>query len=738
MGSKIRVAPGYPGMAPLVSQARDARVSFGITSQIFTQTPVLMRVELTNNASAGERFARIMMSSTAAVVAHSTPRTGWLRRLSLPFGVIVLAALAACNGSAVVTLTATPSTDTYLAYRVGLVSIQLQTSSGRTAGAVLPKGTTVDLARLTNLSEVVGAASLAQGNYSEALITLDYSSAQIIYDNGTVDGLALTPVDASGQALGQVTLLLYLDPSDQLGVVRGSSARLSLGFNLAASNVINGTHVTVTPLIVASTQPLDNKVVRIRGPFGSVNSASTGFTTSGIVPFDFGNSGAGSLGVAVQSVTAFEINGTPSTGTGGITQMAALKAGDMVEAFGTLTTSTSSSSSLLDTTTPASTTEVTTCSDGTTPVTGATGVLTCADGSTLTTTAEGADDTGSTTATTVNFSATEVLAGSSVQGDGFDRVSGIVTGRSGDTLTIDEGTLVTNEGTNSLVAGTATIKIGTNTQVTQFGAASVEARGILDISVGSLVYAFGTASAISSSSVTLDASAGRARLGQTTASGLVTTQGTTDTLTLKLATVGGRSAASFDFAGTAASAGDDASATAYQVTTANLTLTNATTGSPVQVTGTVTPFGGASATVGDLIGTALLDDTTINALLVMDFGAGTTAPFASYSTTEIVLNAQNTGGVRHEIQVGAQIVPLVGIPSNPIIVPNASATNTIFTIGHAVSGTFENFDTYSAFVTQLQLELNGEVLATGVTAVGQYTTATYTFSASSITLLLNN
>jgi hypothetical protein len=689
--------------------------------------------------------------STAVLVAHSTPippcpirgsRASWLRRLSLPFCMLILAALSACNGSAVVTLTATPSTDTYLAYRVGLVSIQLQTSSGRAAGAVLPKGTTVDLARLTNLSEVVGAASLAQGNYSQAVITLDYSSAQIIYDNGTVDGLALTPLGASGQKLGQVTLLLYLDPSDQLGVVRGSSARLSLAFNLAASNVVSTTDKTVTvmPLMVASTQPLDNKVVRIRGPFGSVNSASTGFTTSGIVPFDFGNGGAGSLGVAVQSVTTFEINGTPSTGTGGITQMAALKPGDMVEAFGTLTTSTSSSSSLLDTTTPASTTEVSTCSDGTTPVTGATGALTCADGSTLTTTAEGDDDTESGTATTVNFSATEVLAGSSVQGGGFDRVSGIVTGRSGDTLTIDEGTLLTNEGTNSLVAGTATIKLGTNTQVTQFGAASVESGGITDISVGSLVYAFGTASAISSGSVTLDASAGRARLGQTTVSGIVAAPGT-DTLTLTLtgagATLGGRSAASFDFAGTGTT-NTDASTTAYLVTTANLTLTNATAGSPVQVTGTVTPFGEASTTAGDLIGTALLDYTTINAELVMDFGAGTTAPFASYSTTQIVLNAQNTGGVRHEIQVGAQIVPLVGIPSNPIIVPNASATNTIFTIGHAVSGTFENFDTYAAFVTQLQLELNGEVLATGVTAVGQYTTATYTFSASSLTLFLNN
>jgi hypothetical protein len=690
-----------------------------------------------------------MTFSIALPVAHST-RTRpcradrrparWLRRLSLPFGILLLAALAACNGSAVVTLTATPSTDTYLAYRVGLVSIQLQTSKGRTAGAVLPKGTTVDLARLTNLSEVVGVPELAQGNYSQAVITLDYSSAQIIYDNGTVDGLALTPVNASGQGMGQVTLLLYLDPSDQLGVVRGSSGRLSLGFNLAASNVINVAQKTVTvmPMIVASTQPLDSKVVRIRGPFGSINSSSTGFTTAGIVPFDFGNSGAGSLGVAVQSVTTFEINGTPSTGTAGITQMGALKSGVMVEAFGTLTTSTSSSSSLLDTTTPASTTEVSTCSDGTTPVTGATGALTCADGSTLTTTAEGADDTGSTAATNVNFSASEVLAGSSVQGGGFDRVSGIVTGRSGDTLTIDEGTLLTNEGTNSLVAGTATIKIGANTQVTQFGTAGTEANGTQDISVGSLVYAFGTASAISSSSVTLDASAGRARLGQTTASGLVTGQGTTNTLTLNLSTLGGRSAASFDFAGTGTSASADASAAAYLVTTANLTLTNATSGSPVEVTGSVTPFG-AAGSAGDLSGTALLDYTTINAELVMDYGAGTPAPFASYSTTEIVLDARNSAvGVRHEIQIGAQTVNIVGIQQDPIIVPNSSATNTIFTIGHAVSGTFENFDTYSAFVTQLQLELNGDVLATGVTAVGQYTSTTYTFSASSLTLFLNN
>ena len=48
-----------------------------------------------------------------------------------PLGAVLLLALAACNGTAVVTLTSTPSTDTFLTYRVGLVSVQLQTSNGR-------------------------------------------------------------------------------------------------------------------------------------------------------------------------------------------------------------------------------------------------------------------------------------------------------------------------------------------------------------------------------------------------------------------------------------------------------------------------------------------------------------------------------------------------------------------------------------------------------------------------------
>ena len=695
---------------------------------------------------------------------------GISRWLAASLGGLLLAALAACNGSAVVTLTSTPSTDTFLAYRVGLVSIQLQGSNGRNSVSLLPAGTTVDLARLVNLSEVVSSSSSVKtGTFKQAVVTLDYTSAQIIYDNGTPEGVALTPLGASGQALGRVTLTLLLDPSSQMSVAAKSTTRLSLDFNLAASNVVNPTAKTVSvmPLMAASSVPIDSKTVRIRGPIGGNVNTTNAWYSSGIMPFDFSTAEGGSLGVTPTTGAIYEINGVPSSGTTGLTKLGSLSAGTMVEAFGTMTTSTSTSNSLFGTgtgigtgtetcsdgTTPqtingvlscadgsqlestnTTTSTSETCSDGTTPET-LNGVLTCTDGSTLETT----NNTGTTGAvTTVSFSATQVLAGSSVQGGGFDRVSGIVTGRSGDTFTIDDATLLTTSGANSLIFGTTTVTVGPNTLVTQFGEATPDTIGIAQISVGSLVYAFGTASAVSTTSATLDASAGRVRVGQTTASGVVTAQGSSGaTLTLNLSQLGGRSAAALDFAGTG-STGNDATAPAYVVSTGTADLANASAGQPVQVTGYPAPFGQASSTAGDFTEQSLfLDYTTINAVLALDW-TGTSTPFTSMNTAQLQLDAQNVGiGTRHMIQIGAQTFNIIG-GTDPLIQPSLTSGNTVFTIGHSVSGSYENFNTFAAFVTQLQTELTGSVVATGITALGQYASSSYTFTASSITLFLDN
>jgi hypothetical protein len=73
-----------------------------------------------------------------------------------------------------------------------------------------------------------------------------------------------------------------------------------------------------------------------------------------------------------------------------------------------------------------------------------------------------------------------------------------------------------------------------------------------------------------------------------------------------------------------------------------------------------------------------------------------------------------------------------------LIVPSTTVSTLVFSIGHSTSGTVENFITYGAFITALSGELNGSVLVTGVTALGQYTSSSYTFTATSITVVLSN
>jgi hypothetical protein len=615
------------------------------------------------------------------------------RLLAVPL-ISVLLAIAACGGSAVVTLTATPSSDTFITYRVGLASIRLQTSSGKSGVTVLPTQTVVDFTKLLDLSEVVGAPAVAKGTYTDALITLDFSTAVIVYDDGSLDGVALRPVSAKGNDLGVVTVQVTLDPSNPLLSAPKQVGLMALDFNLAASNIVDlkARTVTITPMVAASMLPIDTKQVRIRGPL--VGARGTFFTT-GVTPFDNSVAGLGQLSITPSDTTTYEINGFVSTGSTGLVQLGALPTNTLTSAFGTLTASNAAATPATPTTTPASAATV----------------------------------PASTTTSGVSFAASQVLVDSSVQGLNLDRVSGIVSARSGNTLAIEDATLVQTDGTNTFVGGTTIVNVGPNTLVTFFGQGVAEVISPQQISVGSSIDALGTVGTTSAGGTLIDASAGHVRLDLTTASGLVTAQGS-GALTLNLTNLGGRAIGAFDFAGSGATANQ------YAVTTAALDLTNAVVGAPVEVTGFPSAFATAPP---NFAASTLLDPTTIQAELVIDWSGGTAVPFTTFDSSAITLDVHNTGiGPRHQIQIGSQIIDLAGLSSDPMITPNTTDSATLFSIGHAASFTIESFNTYDAFITQLQSELNGGTQATGMTAVGQYTAATFAFSATSITLFLNN
>jgi hypothetical protein len=610
--------------------------------------------------------------------------------------IAVLLAIAACGGSAVVTLTATPSSDRFITYRVGLASIRLQTS-GKSGSVVLPTATMVDFTKLFDLSEVVGEPSVAKGTYTGALITLDYSNAVIIYDDGSLDGIALTPLDANGGVLGQISVQVTLDPTDPLLSAPKQVGLMALNFNLAASNNVNlrDRTVTITPMVAGSMLPIDAKQVRIRGPL--LAASVTSFAT-GVTPFDSNVAGLGELAITPSSTTTYEINGFVSTGSAGQAQLGALPARTLTEAFGTLTASNAS----------------------TPPATPATQTTAPASAATL---------PPSNTTSGVSFAVSQVVVDSTVSGVGVDRVSGVVSARSGNTMGIEDATLVQNDGTNTFIPGTTIVNVSANTLVTFFGQDVAEVISPQQISVGSSIDVLGTVSNTSTGEVLIDASAGHVRLDLTTASGLVTAQGAGN-LVLNLTNLGGRTITAFDFAGSGAAANQ------YAVATSSLDLTNAVVGAPVVVTGFPNAFATAPP---NFTASTLLDPTTIQAELVIDWSRGTAAPFTSFDSSAITLDVHNSGaGPRHQIQIGSQIIDLAGLSSDPMIAADSTGAPTLFSIGHATSFTSESFNTYDAFITQLQSELTGSTLATGMTAVGQYTASTFAFTATSITLVLNN
>ena len=473
------------------------------------------------------------------------PRSGVLTG----FLALALLALAACNGTAVVTMTSTASQDSFLAYRVELVSVALQSSGGKSGLSILPAGTTVDFAALTNLSEVLGAAAAAKGSYQSVLVTLDYSAAQIVYDDGSRrrrrpdSGRDGRPGCGPHPAYGQARSERSVQPLLQGGVAaRVGSQSGRVQYRQFERQDGDGQSDDCRERAAHRQQ-----AVRIRGPIvgttaGSAATATSTEFTMGVMPFNGTVAGTGKLAIVTTDGTDFEVNGNESTGTVGLG--AAHERGRERHGGGLWHTDRHRPVDYHD--------HLHACEHhefrGTTSTTNPDGtpITTNPDGTPITTTPIGTPST--TIRAGLTFTATQVLAGSSVQGGGLDRVTGIVSARSGNTLTVEDGTLVANDGTETFLGGTTFVLLGPNTLVTVFGQSTAEINSPQQISVGSSIDAFGIATSLSLNNATLDASAGRVRLDTTTASGLVVAQGA-GALGLNLVSLDGRSIAPFDFAG---------------------------------------------------------------------------------------------------------------------------------------------------------------------------------------------
>ncbi len=584
---------------------------------------------------------------------------------------------ASCGTSMV---TMTDAKGDFLSYTVNLTSLKLQTAAGASV-ETMPAVTKVDFAQLVDLTEVISAGQIPAAEYVSATLTLDYTGANITADDGTGAAVALKPVDAKGAALtGPVAVSITLDNANHLLITPGRTGRLAFDFNLAASNTVDlmAATVTVSPTLVATVVPSDDKQVRVRGGLVSASTTANDFVLN-VQPFHEETKATGQTTVGVSTTTTYQVNGMAYVGAAGLAALAALPANTMVAAFGTLEKDTQT------------------------------------------------------------FTAAAVLAGTSLENAAQDEVSGTVISRTANTLTIRRATVRWHgDGDFESDHQDVTVTVAAGTAVTKQGA--MGAFTIADISVGQHIDAFGMVSTSTgmngNGSKTLDATAGAVRLELTPAWGVVSSLAA-GSVTVKLQSLDGLPVSAFNFAGTGTSAATDATAAAYVINTGMLSQAGLTMNAPARVMGFVTPFGKAPP---NFTAQTLVNFSGVPQALLIDWtqkGSATAFTGLTATSTSLQLNLAGVGNL-HFIQIGPQQVDLTTLATPPTIVPATAATNAIFAIAHRGKYKIENFNTFAAFVTALVADLTPTATVADLAATGQYDSMANTFTANRIAVLIND
>jgi hypothetical protein len=611
-------------------------------------------------------------------------------------------------GVAWTTLSTTDDAAQFSSYIITVDSVVLVGKTvGQVSGIAVPE--TVDFTKLTNLTELWATASLPTDTYTQAVITLDYTTAQISVMVNGVPTIA-TVVDPSGAPVGAVTLTVNLDPSNLLTLIptfaTSNALRLAIDLDLSATNSINFATtpptVTVKPYMSVSTTEPDSKLIRVRGAL--INS-SVGAGTYTVVVRPFFDE-VNSLGIDTifnDANTVYTFGGITYVGAGGLTAISQASAGSTeVAAF-------------------------TTFEPTATPAPGVIAGI---------------------------FHSQYVVAGGTLEDFFTYGVEGDVTARNGNTVTLHGATLFANAA--QLVqfeALDSTVLLGPATQVTADGVATLGPLNYNSIAVGQHITARGLFSQAASGAITLDSTGasatdtGSVRLQSTEIFGSVvsTSAGSID---LNLQSIMGWPTSVYNFAGNGVSAAQDPTPGNFLVNTGSLSVPAFAVGDPAWIDGYVSPFGSAPP---DFLAQSVSASGSVAATLVVTWtGTGTTTPFAPLSATGLSIDLTNAAFGSGQLRVGPQAIDITTLPASPNIVPAAAANDTtsdlplfspVFSVGPgaitaAVVNPIQSFNGFANFVTQLNTTFAVPTPAIKFVARGFYDRTSNTFTASSIDVVL--
>ena len=179
-----------------------------------------------------------------------------------------------------VALGLTDAAGDFLTYTVDVLSIKMTHANGNVV-ETLPLTTRVDFAQYTNLTEFLTVATVPQGRYTEASLTLDYRNADIKVEDANGAALPVTIFkDKNGNAIQTLEVKVQLTGNRAVPIAPGLIRYMLLDFDLEKSNTVvtaNGvTSVTVEPVLLVDVDKEAPKHHRLRGPLKSVNVIESG------------------------------------------------------------------------------------------------------------------------------------------------------------------------------------------------------------------------------------------------------------------------------------------------------------------------------------------------------------------------------------------------------------------------------------------------------------------------------
>jgi hypothetical protein len=647
---------------------------------------------------------------------HSSFKNRARNRLAALLGACTFGLLAAgCHhnnlnsgfGVAWTTVTLADDPGPFTSYLVTVDSVVLV---GKTVGTIsaIAVPETIDFTKLQNLSELWASASLPVDTFTSAVITLDYSNAQIsVMVNGAP--VKATIKDPSGVTPTTVAVTVILDTSNPLTLLptfaTSNALRLALGLNLSASNKVDFTTspptVTVKPFMSVSTTASDNKLIRVRGPLIN-SSVNAGTYTVVVRPFFDEVNSLGTLTLFNDANTIYTLGGITYVGNAGLSQLSQTSAGST------------------------STAAFTTFEPTLTPATGVTAGI---------------------------FHPVYVVAGGTLEDFFTDGIEGDVIARSGNVLTVRGATLfatlaqvIQYEDLDSQVT------VGPGTLVTADGISTLGPLNFNSISVGQHITARGLYSLSAAGVTVVDATGstadtGSVRIQSTEVFGSLVSSGA-GSLALNLQAINNWPSSVYNFAGNGVSAAQDPMAANYLVNTGALTLPTAAAGDPLWVDGFTSPFGSAPP---DFNAQAVHAEPTVAASLVVSWsGTGTAAPFATLTSTSLTIDLANTAFGSGQLRIGAENIDIKTLSATPTIVPAVAAADPtsglplfspVFSVGagataESTTGSIQSFNGFAAYVTQLTTTFATPTPATQFVARGFYNRSSNTFTASSIDVVL--